>query len=176
MNEEHPAQPAHDCWERPGGGLAEGEDTAATCRRELAEETGITDVEIGPVVWLRESVFRYREREHHRFDWVHLARLAGERRQARRWTTNEEATVLGERWWTLPELEAAAGVRFLPRRLAALVGRILRGGHDQVVHLYEDTLDPATMALEVVAGRSCSCSSSASSMEIFGAALLLARR
>jgi 8-oxo-dGTP pyrophosphatase MutT (NUDIX family) len=47
-------------WELPGGGLAEGEDSAAACRRELAEETGITDVEIGPIVRERESLFRYR--------------------------------------------------------------------------------------------------------------------
>jgi ADP-ribose pyrophosphatase YjhB (NUDIX family) len=139
MHARDPAEPTHEWWELPGGGLADGEDTAAACRRELAEETGITAVELGPVVWQRESVFRYREREHHRFDWVHVARLAGGGRQARCWTANEKTTVLGERWWTLAELNEAVEVRFLPRRLATLLSDVLAGGHERVVQLYEDT-------------------------------------
>jgi 8-oxo-dGTP pyrophosphatase MutT (NUDIX family) len=116
-----------------------GSCPAAACRRELAEETGITDVEMGPVVWQRESLFRYRGREHHRFDWVHLARLAGGGRRHRRWTANERTTVLGERWWTLAELHAADRERFLPRRLPALLADVLDGRHSQVIRLYEDT-------------------------------------
>ncbi len=134
-----PLDPAHEWWELPGGGLDDGEDTVRACRRELAEETGITDVEIGPVVWERESRFRYRGREHHRFDWVHVGRLAGGRRQARSWTANEKTTVLGERWWSLPELQAARWERFLPRRLAALLPDVLTGCQQGVTRLYEDT-------------------------------------
>jgi 8-oxo-dGTP pyrophosphatase MutT (NUDIX family) len=134
-----PTEPQHEWWELPGGGLAEGEDSAAACRRELAEETGIIDVKIGPVVWERESLFRYLGRDHHRFDWVHLGRLASASRQARRWTANERTTVLGEQWWTLPELEVAHGERFLPQRLPALLGDILAGRQDGIARLYEDT-------------------------------------
>jgi hypothetical protein len=84
-------------------------------------------------------VFRYRQREHHRFEWVHLARLAGDGRQTRSWTANEKTTVLGECWWTIAEVEAAAGARFLPRSLAALLANILAGWHEGVVDLFEDT-------------------------------------
>jgi 8-oxo-dGTP pyrophosphatase MutT (NUDIX family) len=134
-----PTEPHHVWWELPGGGLAAGEDSAAACRRELVEETGIVDVEIGPVVWERESLFRYRGHDHHRFDWVHLGRLTSHGRVARRWTANERTTVLGERWWTLQELEVAQGERCLPRRLPTLLGDILRGRHDGVARLRGDT-------------------------------------
>jgi 8-oxo-dGTP pyrophosphatase MutT (NUDIX family) len=139
MHAHDPERPTYEWWELPGGGLDDGEDTAAACRRELAEETGITEVEIGPIVWQRESVFRYKGREHHRFDWIHVGRLAGAARGTRRWTANERTTVLGERWWSRTELVAAAGVRFLPRRLCGLLGDVLDGRHEGVVDMYEDT-------------------------------------
>ena len=38
-------------WCTPGGGLDDGEDYAAGARRELAEETGWTDVPLGGEVY-----------------------------------------------------------------------------------------------------------------------------
>src|SRR4249919_2285051 len=38
-------------WCTPGGGLNDGEDYQAGARRELAEETGWTDVPVGPEVY-----------------------------------------------------------------------------------------------------------------------------
>jgi TDG/mug DNA glycosylase family protein len=44
-------------WTTPGGGLDEGEDDEAGLRRELAEELGLRDFEIGPCVWAGDHVF-----------------------------------------------------------------------------------------------------------------------
>jgi 8-oxo-dGTP pyrophosphatase MutT (NUDIX family) len=41
--------------------------------REVAEETGIVLDQVGLRVWIRESRFRYRNRDHHRLDHVFLA-------------------------------------------------------------------------------------------------------
>src|SRR6266852_1722489 len=46
-------------WITPGGGLEPGESVEQGFRRELREELGLLDFEIGPRVW----------RRHHTFDW-----------------------------------------------------------------------------------------------------------
>src|SRR6185437_5041637 len=43
-------------WSTPGGGLNDGEDYPEGARRELAEETGWTDVPIGSEVYERTKV------------------------------------------------------------------------------------------------------------------------
>ena len=57
-------------WSTPGGGLNDGEDYAAGARRELAEETGWTDVPVGPEVYERTQVMGHADaivRQHERF-------------------------------------------------------------------------------------------------------------
>lgn len=61
-----PDDPGHHWWELPGGGLDDGETLEQAATREVAEETGIHLDQLGPLVWIRESRFRYRNRDHHR--------------------------------------------------------------------------------------------------------------
>ena len=43
-------------WITPGGGLQPGESDLDGLRRELREEIGTADVQIGPLIWTRETV------------------------------------------------------------------------------------------------------------------------
>src|SRR5271166_6991909 len=69
-------------WCTPGGGLNDGEDYAAGARRELAEETGWTDVALGEEVFERTLTMAYADatvRQHERF---FLARVEVTRRRS----------------------------------------------------------------------------------------------
>ncbi|GLW90027.1 NUDIX domain-containing protein [Actinokineospora globicatena] len=95
----------HHWWELPGGGLDEGEDLRAAARRELEEETGILLVDLGRELWVRETRFHYKGRDHHRIDYVFLGRTPTTTPQATpRPTVNEKAGLIEHRWWALHDL------------------------------------------------------------------------
>ncbi|MFE9612560.1 NUDIX hydrolase [Streptomyces sp. NPDC006012] len=125
-----PDDPADDWWFTPGGGL-EGEETREqAAMRELAEETGITDVELGPVLWRRQCSFPFAGRRWNQDEWYYLARTARTPQRdpgALALTELERRSVAGARWWTCREL-ARAHETVYPTRLAELLRTLLDEG------------------------------------------------
>lgn len=113
-------------WCTPGGGLNDGEDYAAGARRELAEETGWTDVALGAQVYERTLTMEYEDaivRQHERF---FLARIG----TASRGLGEVAAMHLSDgiaawRWWTLAEMDAADEAIW-PEELADLIRGLIR--------------------------------------------------
>src|ERR1700744_5437966 len=63
-------------WFTPGGGIEPGEDARAAGGRELHEETGQTEIELGPEIWHRRHRFTWRGVEHDQRERWFLARAA----------------------------------------------------------------------------------------------------
>ncbi|MGW2210097.1 NUDIX hydrolase [Streptomyces sp. NPDC001781] len=122
-----PDDPADDWWFTPGGGLEGSETREQAALRELVEETGITEVDLGPVLWRRRCSFPFAGRRWDQDEWYYLARTAQTATTALGLTELERRSVSGARWWTCRELERAHETVY-PTRLAGLLRTLFDEG------------------------------------------------
>ncbi|MET7645323.1 NUDIX hydrolase [Streptomyces sp. NPDC005426] len=122
-----PEDPASTWWFTPGGGLEGDETREQAALRELAEETGITDVELGPLLWQRMCSFPFDGRRWDQDEWYFLARTTQTATDTSGQTGLERRSVAGLRWWTSAELSAARETVY-PTRLAELLRTLLDEG------------------------------------------------
>ena len=91
---------------RPAAALEGDETREEAALRELAEETGITEVDLGPVLWRRMCSFPFAGRRWDQDEWYYLARTRQTGIRATALTELERRSVAGARWWTCRELTA----------------------------------------------------------------------
>jgi len=108
-------------WSTPGGGLDEGEDYEAGALRELAEETGWTDIVLLREIHRRTHTMEWSDRMVRQHERLYLARTD----QRRRPISGVEAMhasdgIAAWRWWALAELDATTEAVW-PRGLADLI-------------------------------------------------------
>lgn len=132
-------------WEIPGGGIEAGETSAEAAARELFEETGIRDAEIGPCVWTQHARFtfagwRFDQHEHVHVAWTDHVELSTIRPGG---LEAFEAMAFGSpRWWALDDLLASSDA-VLPRRLREFLPELVAGDlpdtpHD-ITHIEPET-------------------------------------
>jgi G:T/U-mismatch repair DNA glycosylase len=112
-------------WATPGGGIDEAEDAEAGLRRELAEELGLDDFELGPEIWTREHTFAWEGRILRQRERIWLVEISGHEPSPRVDLAAE--LVADVRWWTQDELEATSET-LVPRRLPELLRALREDG------------------------------------------------
>jgi 8-oxo-dGTP pyrophosphatase MutT (NUDIX family) len=122
-----PLQPARQWWFTPGGGVEPGEDLHTAARREIEEETGIAEVDLGPLIARRSSAFSFDGRSFEQDEWYYLARTGTTETDPSGQTDLERRSTDGLRWWTGAEL-AETGETVYPEALAELLAAVLAGG------------------------------------------------
>lgn len=116
-------------WLTPGGGVEPGERPVEAAVREASEEIGLdavlpTDAE--PVL-VTQRLWNWRETTYDQTDYFFLLRVAaGLRAVPRHLTEPERLTLLGHRWWTLPELRRTTE-DVVPPGLAGVLAPLLGG-------------------------------------------------
>jgi 8-oxo-dGTP pyrophosphatase MutT (NUDIX family) len=114
-------------WHVPGGGVEAGEDVRSAAAREVAEETGLRDLRLGPEIWHRRHIYTWRRARYDQRERWFLARVTHFEPDRAGITDAEQVDVLQARWGSLHEL-ASCTDDLSPRSLAVHLTALLTDG------------------------------------------------
>jgi 8-oxo-dGTP pyrophosphatase MutT (NUDIX family) len=114
-------------WATPGGAIEADEDVREALAREVGEETGIAEFEVGPELWLGEQTLTVHGVPTFMRERFFLVRAKSEVISRDGWTEFERKVMRAHRWWTVDELATTSETVF-PKNFGGLVASYLRDG------------------------------------------------
>lgn len=125
--------PTWTLWATPGGGVESDETLETAIRRELLEEVGLRDVELGPIIWERTHEFPFAvfSGQHEKFFLVRTSTSAVEPLLSKEELLAEHVTA--SRWWSVQEIREERDELFAPRDLASLLESLIMDGAPEAV-------------------------------------------
>ena len=114
-------------WATPGGALAVAESDQEGLRRELSEETGLREFDLGPCIWTRSHTFRVKGSSVSQHERFYLIRVSSFSPRPEGLEPIEKEFFREVRWWTPEELRDTHE-DVAPRDLPRLVAQLLSDG------------------------------------------------
>ena len=115
-------------WITPGGAVEPGESAEEGLRREVEEETGLRDIQIGPLIWTRAHQFTWDGRAYSQQGAFYLVKTARfEPHMDEKAAPGEWQAFRGFRWWSVEQIRRSEDT-FVPRRLADLIEQLIKNG------------------------------------------------
>lgn len=126
-----PANLSDVFWCPVGGGIEAGESPEQAARREVKEETGLVDFELGPHVWNRQDKYTFNGINRHTMEIWFFARVSEFDVDTSGFSDVERKSFLEHRWWTRDELSITSEL-LTPRQLSTLFSDLILNGAPEI--------------------------------------------
>jgi 8-oxo-dGTP pyrophosphatase MutT (NUDIX family) len=114
-------------WVTIGGGVKEGETDADALGREVFEETGIREFQLGPQLWQRDKVMDWRGEVVHVYERYYAGHVPRSDVVFDNLEPEEQTVFRGYRWWSAAEILADHNETILPPQLPRLLAAATGG-------------------------------------------------